>query len=330
MNTILVTTGDLDGIGFEVFVKALKEKSFYKNSPIIFFFHPQQRLSSYFGDLESFGLKFLSSLTLCKNPGLYAFEHDGSVVDWVTEASQFCLRNPHSSVLVTGPLDKKTIALRGLPFLGHTEILAHECGVKKTDLLMFFLGSYFNILCLTGHIPLEDVTKTLSEPQWISKQLTLFLDWIYQKQKTLLPSSLEPFAVLGLNPHCGDQGLIGSFDEKILKPSLKTSYPLTLQGPLVPDSAFAGFPAQNLLYKTFISLYHDQGLIPFKMAHGFSGVHTTVGLPFLRVSVDHGTAKNIAFTNKADHRSMMDCLTLVCETNRNSCLSFEINQNKGK
>jgi len=119
---------------------------------------------------------------------------------------------------------------------------------------------------------------------------------------------------LGLNPHAGDSGLIGSFDDLVLKPILDRlrQEGFLIEGPLVPDVAFLKTNWKK--YLAYVACYHDQGLIPFKMIHGFeSGVHLTLGLPFIRTSVDHGTAKDLFDLDHADDRSMREAIKAALE-----------------
>ena len=128
----------------------------------------------------------------------------------------------------------------------------------------------------------------------------------------------RPIAILGLNPHAGEQGLIGSVENRIHAKVLETAAEekLNVDGPLVPDAAF--FPKNWSKYSVFVANYHDQGLIPFKMTHGQeSGVQVTMGLPFVRTSVDHGTAKDIFGKNKADPRSMLQALEWAIRLKKN-------------
>ncbi|MCB0363235.1 MAG: 4-hydroxythreonine-4-phosphate dehydrogenase PdxA, partial [Bdellovibrionales bacterium] len=129
-------------------------------------------------------------------------------------------------------------------------------------------------------------------------------------RKLLKPSLREkPIALVGLNPHAGEDSLIGNEEEKIFLTALKEAdrNKIAVEGPLVPDAAFS--PENWSRYSVFVCPYHDQGLIPFKMIHGQkSGVHITMGLPFVRTSVDHGTAKNIFGKNRANPNSMVEAL----------------------
>jgi 4-hydroxythreonine-4-phosphate dehydrogenase len=304
MKTIIVTTGDNDGIGFEIFTKAILKNPIYKTLPVIFFISSLQRNSKEFKSIAHF-CNSLGSLSLMNHPGLYFVESSDSCVDWVFTSARFCLRHPQDSILVTGPLDKNTIAKQYPNLLGHTEILASVSNIDRSHLLMLFIGKYFNVLCLTGHIPLSKVEKEL-DPDSILNKIDIFKRWI---DKFNFTKTIGSTVMLGLNPHSGDKGLIGDFEIKVLLPLLSQLTFLASNKPLIPDAAFINF--KSLDFKTAIALYHDQGLIPFKMAHGYSGVHVTVGLPFLRLSVDHGTAKELFGKGVADASSMQECLNLA-------------------
>jgi len=305
MKTVIVTTGDVDGIGFEVFSKALGSTQAFLKCPIVFYVTSSQLESDYFSSFETNAIK-INQLQLIQKPGLYYIQSDDNPVSWVYEAADFCYSFPEQSILVTGPLDKNTIANYSSNVLGHTEILAQVTKISKDNLLMFFMGKYFNVLCLTGHMPIDEVNKYLG-PEAINRKFIIFDQWL---QKVTFKNDVTPIACLGLNPHSSDKGLIGQFEETILLPIIQKHPFISLKAALVPDTAFVNFQ-NGLKFKTAIAMYHDQGLIPFKMAHGFSGVHITVGLPFLRISVDHGTAKNLAGLNSANYESMHDCLTLA-------------------
>jgi 4-hydroxythreonine-4-phosphate dehydrogenase len=305
MKTVIVTTGDIDGIGFEVFSKALLSTQAHHKCPIVFYVTSSQLASGYFNSLKPLAIK-INQLQLMPNQGLYFIESSSNPVSWVYEAAEFCTHFNEQCILVTGPLDKNTIANHSPGVLGHTEILAQVTKIPKSDLLMFFMGKYFNILCLTGHIPVSEIHKNLTS-EALQRKFLVFDRWL---EKFEFKNDVNPIACLGLNPHSSDKGLIGQFEETILLPLILKHDFISLKTALVPDSAFVNFQ-DGLKFRTALAMYHDQGLIPFKIAHGFSGVHLTVGLPFLRISVDHGTAKNLFGQNSAHYESMNDCLELA-------------------
>jgi 4-hydroxythreonine-4-phosphate dehydrogenase len=204
--------------------------------------------------------------------------------------------------MATAPLSKQEIQNAGFKDIGHTDILKRISGRSRA--YMTFIGPKFNVLLVSGHIPVEKTEVALSDD--------LLKDAIAcaMKSRGILQGALakKPLGLLGLNPHAGDQGLIGNFEETKLKPLIRSlSLGKSVVGPLVPDAAF-----QHENWKKFsfyVALYHDQGLIPFKMAHGFDvGAHLTLGLPIRRSSVDHGTAKDLFGKNKAKPGSMIEAL----------------------
>lgn len=315
---IVITTGDVDGIGLEVTYKALKKlpKSVFKKNIFFIYTHSNSEkfiLKKIKKDFKCYLLDenidgFLNfedvSLFFSDNSSndinLVLIFSKRSPASWVFSASQSCLDKSFDA-LVTAPLSKTLIKAAGYSEIGHTEILQTISGCK--NLYMLFLGKFFNVLLLSGHIPLASV------PAFINKFDDVSLAPALVKIRKLLPSKIKnkPFALLGLNPHAGEDGIIGGQEELHLRDYFK-SQKLSFVGPLVPDAAF--LKKNWNTFSIYIASYHDQGLIPFKMIHGQdSGVHITLGLPFVRTSVDHGTAKDLFGKNKANPNSMIDAIT---------------------
>lgn len=335
-SSLLVTTGDDDGIGFEVSVKALVKlpKSFFRTTDI-FIFVTDSFEKKYFSILKKYftiiSVKLSSSdfslaharsflipqLSKSKKPLLYFIICTDAPPSWIYNLSKICLNEPKSVALVTGPLSKTLIKTSGYSAVGHTEILADVS--KSKDLFMGFVGKYFSVVLLTGHIPLKDVSITISKLNWdrVVGALSLFI--------SDLPFAKKPAGLLGLNPHAGESGLISGGEDEYLKnvvqklnASPHTSF--KVEGPLVPDAAFLKVNWRR--YCVYLCGYHDQGLIPFKAIHGQdSGVHVTLGLPFVRTSVDHGTAKDIFGKNRANPNSMKDALLLAKKLLKRKLLS---------
>ncbi len=307
---VALTTGDPLGIGFEVACKALsklgpqkkvvfflyRDRNQEKRQPRYFKLLDQKFMRVTFSDQRS-ALQFVN-LLIKKNKvpknllvDLSLFE---SAAEWVLSAAKACIKKDFDS-LATGPLSKVLVKRSGLPFMGHTG--AFRMLLPKAKLHMAFVGKKFNVLLASDHIPLSDV------PNFLNKKTILNSIESAKKLKLLLRSR-KKIALLGLNPHAGEKGMLGSFEKKFLK-----KIPVGIVGPLVPDTAF--FPSNWSKFSVFICLYHDQGLIPFKMIHGQdSGVHITIGLPFVRTSVDHGTAFDIYNKNLANPASMLDAIRL--------------------
>lgn len=311
---LLVTTGDADGIGFEVAAKALCRlpSAFFKTNRI-FLFVTKSYQKKYFKLLERrFYLNIVSmsskdfqlwDFTIrTKKPILNFIIASDSPADWIFSLAKVCLENPISTGLVTGPLSKTLIQDAGHSFIGHTEILSH---VSKTkSLYMGFVGTYFNVMLLTGHIPLSRVSKDLKKINW--KHVFKIANTFRQG----LPKKNKPIAMVGVNPHAGEKGLISTGEDDYLLKQIKSQSSVKLVGPLVPDAAF--LKPNWGKYSVYLCPYHDQGLIPFKAIHGQdSGVHVTLGLPFVRTSVDHGTAKEIFGGDRANPNSMKEALLLA-------------------
>lgn len=307
---IIITTGDDDGIGPEVTAKALAPKK-----DIRFFLMRNSRFGK--KNLSRIDNKFerrvfTSLAAAIKNANsssskastLFDVCSDESPAQWVVEAARSC-KVGDAGGMVTAPLSKNGIIKAGLSDIGHTEILSRID--KKNNLFMFFLGEKFNVLNITGHIPLKKVPSLLTQ-ELISDALKC----AYSLRSLLPPGRRQkPLALVGLNPHAGEQGVIDSFEQKVLSPCIANNYKTSCVGPLVPDAAF--LEKNWTKHSIYICCYHDQGLIPFKMVHGQKGVHITGGLSFVRTSVDHGTAKDIFNLDKADASSMKMSIDLAVQ-----------------
>lgn len=303
MRTIAITTGDEDGIGWEVTAKALLRGG--ARSGLRYVVYRGERASAAWSKAleKKFRRCVVGDVTeigaLPEKFNLIEVAGDGGPVDWVEEAARFCLHGVFDG-MVTGPLSKTLIKKSGRGDMGHTGILARVS--KRKELHMAFVGEHFNVVLATGHVPISKVSKALTA-QRLTKTLEL-ADGLRRR----LPSATaaKPLGLVGLNPHAGEEGLIGREEEALFKSVLRR-HRGPVKGPLVPDAAFQKPFWKN--YSVYVCPYHDQGLIPFKMIHGqSSGAHLTLGLPFVRTSVDHGTAKDLFGKNRADCGSMVDAL----------------------
>lgn len=302
---VVLTTGDHDGIGLEVTAKALHKIGPQKG--VQFFLWRKDGISAKY--LKLIDEKFtritvddLDEALKIEGPYLVDIASDLSPASWVEQTAKACLQKKVTA-MATAPLSKTSIKEAGFKDLGHTDILKRVSKVKSVH--MGFVGEHFNVVLATGHLPIANITKHLSfsvvaEALLHANQVRKSLSSAQQK---------KPIGILGLNPHAGEEGLIGK-EELLIFPNLKSfakEHKIPIEGPLVPDAAF--FPQNWKKYSVYVSLYHDQGLIPFKMIHGQdSGVHISLGIPFVRTSVDHGTAKDIFGKNKANPSSMFDAI----------------------
>lgn len=313
---VAITTGDPDGIGFEVACKSLFEIG-PQNGVNFFVFRDrkqEKKQSRYFKliDKEFARLTFYDVMgavrfwNLLKDSGsnesnfIFDIASNEDAATWVIMALHLCHKNILQS-LVTGPLSKTLIQSAGYHFVGHTGIFRHY--YPKRNFFMAFRGNHFNVVLMSDHIALKDVEKSVDKPEL----LKAFLNSALHFHKSL--KGAKKAVLLGLNPHAGEKGIIGVFEKKLTEAAwYKKGFSKKLTGPLSADGAF--LKSNWSKYSTYLALYHDQGLIPFKLVHGQdSGVHITLGLPFVRTSVDHGTAKDLFNKNRAVHLSMRDAIT---------------------
>jgi 4-hydroxythreonine-4-phosphate dehydrogenase len=223
-------------------------------------------------------------------------------------------------VLITAPIDKHNIQSDRFHFKGHTDYLKSEAGVNEA--LMFMVGDSLRIGIATDHVPLKKVSELLTMETLLMKirlmNQSLILDFGIRKPR---------IAVLGLNPHAGDNSLIGTEEAEIIIPALEQAQKENILafGPFPADGFFgAGSFAK---FDGILAMYHDQGLIPFKALSFDSGVNFTAGLPFIRTSPVHGTAFAIAGKGEASENSFRHAVYLACDIFRNRQLYAEISGN---
>ncbi len=308
---IAITTGDSDGIGTEIASKAL-----YNLRPkrgVQFYLWRSANTTK--RDLRKidryFKRKTVSSWpeALRTPPDFYKtlidIESPLPPAQWVELMAKAGM-SKSIDALVTAPLSKTEIINSGFKDNGHTDILKR---ISKTkDVYMCFLGNDFNVTLLTGHLSIKKAYDRITEDN-LKKCIQLT-----KKMAQKLPTNkkLKPIALVGCNPHAGEQGVIDSKEQNLYSPLIKklNTKKVIIDGPLVPDVCFQESIRKK--YSFYIASYHDQGLIPFKMVHGtHSGVQYSLGLPFVRTSVDHGTAKDIFGKNKADSRSMENAIKIA-------------------
>lgn len=209
----------------------------------------------------------------------------------------------HCSALVTCPISKKSLQRAGYPYPGHTEMLAALTGTSKVRMMM--AGPRLKVVLVTIHEPLRRVCDLLSR-QEIGNCIKMTRIALQQDFAIARPR----IAVAGLNPHGGEDSLFGDEEARIIGPAVaENSEQGDVSGPWPPDTVF--YKAAAGQFDAVIAMYHDQGLIPFKLLHFHDGVNVTLGLPLVRTSVDHGTAYDIAGRNAADPSSLAAALTMA-------------------
>jgi len=329
---LVLSVGDESGIGPEIILKALYSNEIPKNVDYILV-GSKRNLQNTYEYLKSLGLEKLANPKNLKIHDLEISSADNnpkssygnSSFQYLSKAIEIVKQNPNSA-LVTGPICKKSWSLAGHYFSGQTEVLAKSCGVKNFGMLFTakspITGWRFNTLLATTHIALCEVPKKLSK-ELIHLKLDLFKNFCntYTDKPNL--------RVAGLNPHAGEEGILGHEEKNWLNDAIITwnekNRETQLLGPLSPDSCWnSSAKAWNdknaEKHDGILAMYHDQGLIPMKViAHNYS-VNTTIGLPFIRTSPDHGTGFDIAGKGIAQSQSMIEAIKTAIEMTNNSRL----------
>jgi len=307
-----ITVGDINGVGPEVIIKSLREHR------ILDFFNPvvygSGKVISYYRkalDINDFNYnqikdeQFIPKRVNVVNcwfdnfeikPGI-GTEESGKYAWLALKKACEDLKSGKIQGLVTGPINKHLMPKEEFNFAGHTEFLGSYFETKET--LMFLVSDELKVGMATGHIPLKDVaqkiTKSAIEAKLRIMELSLISDFGIKKPR---------IAVLGLNPHAGENGMLGVEENNILTPVIKDlkEKGRLIYGPFPADGLFGS--GQYASFDAILAMYHDQGLIPFKTLAFSKGVNFTAGLPIIRTSPDHGTGYSIAGKNSADEHSM--------------------------
>ena len=329
---IVLSVGDESGIGPEIILKALNSKTLEGNNEFILV-GSKKILQNTYQHLRSLGLENLANPDKLQiyDPEISSYgkesksNYGNSSFCYLTKAIEIVKQTPNSA-LVTGPICKKSWELAGHYFSGQTEVLAKLCEVKNVGMLFTakspITGWRFNTLLATTHIALCEVPKRLNT-KLIHAKLDLFKKFCvsYNEKPTL--------RVAGLNPHAGEEGILGNEEKDWLCDALiawnEKNKDIKLLGPLSPDSCWNS-SAKAWRHKDaethdgILAMYHDQGLIPMKAIALNHSVNTTIGLPFVRTSPDHGTGFDIAGKGIAQSQSMIEAIKTAIEMTKNSRL----------
>lgn len=315
-----ISVGDLNGIGSEVILKTFEDirmlelctPVIFANVKIISFLKKELKLTAAIHGIDKIDQLVLGKINVLnvwrEGINLEFGKNDDVVGSYAIKsfvAATDALKDGFIDVLVTAPINKYNIQSEDFKFPGHTDYLNKEL---TGDALMLMVYDDLRVGLLTDHVPVNEVAKNLTEKLISSKILTVIKtlkqDFEIEKPK---------IAVLGLNPHSGDNGVIGDEEEKIMKPALKKLFEAgnLVFGPFSADGFFGS--AQYEKYDAVIATYHDQGLIPFKTLSFGNGVNYTAGLDKIRTSPDHGTAYEIAGKGIANHESFKEAVYLAID-----------------
>ena len=225
--------------------------------------------------------------------------------DSVFCAAQFALSDQIDAI-VTAPLSKKGLRLAAYDFPGHTELLAYLCAAPSYA--MMFVSKTYKVVLVTTHLPLADVAKSISKKKVLEKLVVT-----KQALQRYFGSKNPKIAVCALNPHCGEDGILGSEEKRIIIPAVKAARKMRIRayGPFSSDTIFSSRVSKD--FDCILAMYHDQGLIPLKMGELGGAVNVTVGLPIIRTSADFGTALDIAGKGTADPKGMINAILLATQ-----------------
>lgn len=309
-----ITQGDGNGIGYEVIIKALADERMldlctpviYGSSKIFGFYKKQihnidqinTNVISSAKDVHQKRVNIVNCLpeNVFVEPGQSTAESAKAAMTSL-ERAVADIKEGYIDVLVTAPINKRAMVGEGFGYTGHTEYLEKEFGVDEVAMIM--VCDRLKVGVVTGHIALKDVVKSITREK-IVRKLRLMKDSLERDFGIDAPK----IAVLGLNPHCGDGGLLGDEEQQIILPAVQdaTEEGILAFGPYSPDGFFGTSYSR---FDAVLAMYHDQGLTPFKALAFEEGVNFTAGLPIVRTSPDHGTAYEMAGRDMADPRSMM-------------------------
>lgn len=319
---VAITQGDINGVGYEVILKTFGDNRMYDLcTPVVY---GNSKVASYhkklltsmpqemqFNNIRNANeaqdgrLNFINltqeevKIDLGKSTEVAGLQSRESL----NRACQD-LKDGTVDVLVTAPINKRNIQAADFDFPGHTEYLSHKFGSSS---LMFMVCDRIRIGIVTNHLALKDVPNALTHDLLMEKITLMNLSL-----KRDFGITIPKIAVLALDPHAGDGGVIGDFDKTVIRPVIDEAQAkgILAYGPFPSDGFFGSSEFNN--FDGVLALYHDQGLIPFKLMSFTEGVNYTAGLPYVRTSPAHGTGYDIAGKDKASEQSMRSAVYLAC------------------
>jgi len=329
-----ISIGDMNGIGPEIILKSLQDQRVLELfTPVIF---ANSKMMSFFGNHFKIKLQYhgiskaedaiegkINVVNVWKENVKINFGKEdktiGSYAIKSLKAATKALVKKDIDTLVTAPINKNSIQSDEFNFPGHTDFLAQQL---KGDSLMFMVSDHIKVGLLTDHVPVKDVSSKITEES-IHKKITA----IYESLKKDFGIREPKIAVLGINPHSGDGGVIGDEDDETMKPAIKklVDSGKFVFGPYAADSFFGS--KNNANFDAIIAAYHDQGLIPFKTLSFGNGVNFTAGLNRIRTSPDHGTAFDIAGKGLANGNSFTQAIYMSISIFKNRMEYIQLTKN---
>ncbi|MEZ4887429.1 MAG: 4-hydroxythreonine-4-phosphate dehydrogenase PdxA [Chitinophagales bacterium] len=331
-----ISIGDINSVSTEIIIKTFKDERMFKYCvPIIY---GSSRVISYYKKVlqdDDFNYNIITSVKRAKEGVcnvLNCWTEDvpitigrpnpvvGKFALRAIESAMYDLNEGELDMILTAPVNKSLLNTSENPFPGHTEYITQK--FEGSASMMFLVSNQLRVGLVTNHVPVQDIAKNISE-KLIMKKLRIMHDSLKRDFGIVRPK----IAVLGLNPHAGDSGLIGHEEEEIIIPTLEKAKNdnMLVFGPYAADGFFG-----MGLYKQFdaiLAMYHDQGLVPFKTLSFGHGVNFTAGLPIVRTSPDHGTAYDIAGKNIASEQSFREAIFMGIDVIRHRQNFDEMNAN---
>jgi len=324
--TIGITCGDINGIGLEVILKALAIKKAAGNYKVVIY--GSTKVVAYHKNIiTEDNIQFSSIQTASEAQAdriniINCWQDNVNItLGKATDVGGQCalsaldratqdLKQGHIDALVTAPINKKAMQMAGFGYPGHTEYLTAT--LKEKESMMLMLSDDLRIGVVTNHLPIKEVAASITKEK-VFRKLLIFAETL----KIDLGIQRPTIAVLGLNPHAGDEGAIGNEENDIIRPAIEEakSKGVFAFGPFPADGFFGS--GQFKKFDGVLAMYHDQGLVPFKALSFGAGVNYTAGLGCVRTSPDHGTAYDIAGKGEADERSLMKAIYLAADIVRN-------------
>lgn len=310
-----VTMGDAAGIGPEIIARALTDTDLINRAEYVVFGSRPHLVCAF---QEYSHMKEIPASVRIVDPSPFEITipigkpsvlSGQSSFNYVRQAIQEALSGELCAI-VTAPIMKESWQLAGIPYTGHTEVLADDC--KTTNYAMAFYCAQLRVVLATSHLPLSQVAQTLSSASILSK--IRLADQFCRRLGYAMPR----IGVAGLNPHAGENGCLGLEDQAIIRPAIEAAVESGIQacGPLSADTLFYQAVHENR-FDMIVAMYHDQGLAPLKLLAFHSAVNITLGLPFIRTSPDHGTAFDIAGKGLANPSSMIEAVKLALRLSSN-------------
>lgn len=324
---VAITMGDPAGVGPEVILKALahpavrkvchplvlgdwevlqRTRQGKKSNPRLVSWDRGEPIGESGNAVPVYSLSHLSPKW--SRPGYPSGACGEAAYSYIKAATELAL-SQEADAIATAPISKRVLRLAGYRYPGHTELLAELTHTRECRMML--LGKRLRVVLVTVHLPLVQVAQELTR-----KRVRVTLELTHQALQQYFGIPRPRLAVAALNPHAGEEGIFGSEEKTFILPAVEqvNLQGIQAKGPFAADSLF--YQAVRGDYDAVVCMYHDQGLIPLKLIHFFGGVSLTLGLPFVRTSVDHGTAYDIAGKDRANDSSMREAILLAARLAR--------------